>query len=102
MRGRGASSDERSATQKIAQYGLSTETLKSDWLRRSKESQSSFVWITCLSEPESKQSELAEPAVTLKFYEISSRGRKLLAETSEPSAFLKKYIARRAGEAGSL
>jgi DNA-binding transcriptional LysR family regulator len=47
-------------------------------------------------------SELAEPLVTLEFYEISSRARKLPAEASEFSAFLKKYIARWAGEAGAL
>jgi hypothetical protein len=47
-------------------------------------------------------SELAEPVVTLEFHEISSRARKLPAEASEFSAFLKKYIARWAGEAGAL
>jgi LysR family carnitine catabolism transcriptional activator len=47
-------------------------------------------------------SELVEPLVTLEFYEISSRARKLPAEASEFSAFLKKYIARWAGEAGAL
>ena len=45
-------------------------------------------------------SELVEPVVTLEFYEISSRGRKLPVEASEFSGFLKKYIARWAGEAG--
>jgi DNA-binding transcriptional LysR family regulator len=47
-------------------------------------------------------SELVEPVVTLEFYQISSRGRKLPAEASEFSGFLKKYIARWAGEAGVL
>ncbi|HXR17264.1 MAG TPA: LysR family transcriptional regulator [Terriglobales bacterium] len=47
-------------------------------------------------------SELVDPVVTLEFYEISSRGRKLPAEASEFSAFLKMYIARWAGEAGAL
>jgi DNA-binding transcriptional LysR family regulator len=42
-------------------------------------------------------SELVEPLVALEFYEISSRARKLPAEASEFSAFLKKYIARWAG-----
>ena len=45
-------------------------------------------------------SELVKPLVTLEFYEISSRARKMPAEASEFSAFLKKYIARWAGEAG--
>jgi LysR family transcriptional regulator, carnitine catabolism transcriptional activator len=47
-------------------------------------------------------SELADPLVTLEFYEISSRARKLPVEASEFSAFLKKYIARWAGDAGAL
>ena len=47
-------------------------------------------------------SKLVEPLVTLEFYEISSVARKLPAEASEFSAFLKKYIARWAGEAGAL
>jgi LysR family transcriptional regulator, carnitine catabolism transcriptional activator len=47
-------------------------------------------------------SELVEPLVTLEFYEISSRARKLPAEASEFSTFLKRYIARWAGEAGAL
>lgn len=38
-----------------------------------------------------------EPAVTLEFYEISNRGRKLPAEASEFSAFLKGYVARQIG-----
>ena len=36
-----------------------------------------------------------EPPVTLEFYEISKRGRKLPSEAIEFSAFLKTYIARR-------
>jgi hypothetical protein len=47
-------------------------------------------------------SELAEPLVTLEFYEISSRARNLPKEASEFSAYLKKYIARWAGEDGAL
>lgn len=47
-------------------------------------------------------SELVEPVVTLEFYEISNRGRKLPAEAAEFSVFLKMYIARWTGEAGVL
>lgn len=47
-------------------------------------------------------SELVDPIVTLEFYEISHRGRKLPEEAREFSAFLKRYIARWAGEAGIL
>jgi LysR family carnitine catabolism transcriptional activator len=47
-------------------------------------------------------SELVEPVVTLEFHQISHRGRKLPEEASEFSAFLKKYIATWAGEAGIL
>lgn len=47
-------------------------------------------------------SELVEPVVTLEFHQISHRGRKLPEEASEFSAFLKKYIATWAGEAGVL
>ena len=47
-------------------------------------------------------SELVDPIVSLEFYEISSRGRKLPSEASEFSAFLKQYISRWAGEAGAL
>jgi len=47
-------------------------------------------------------SELADPTVNLEFYEISSRGKKLPEDAAEFSAFLKKYIARWAGEAGAL
>jgi LysR family transcriptional regulator, carnitine catabolism transcriptional activator len=36
-----------------------------------------------------------DPAVTLEFYEISNRGRKLQPEAIEFSTFLKTYIARR-------
>ena len=39
-----------------------------------------------------------EPEVTLDFYEISNRGRKLPPEASEFSAFLKTFLARRVGE----
>ena len=39
-------------------------------------------------------SELVEPVVTLEFYEISNRGKKLPGEAVEFSAFLKMYIAR--------
>jgi LysR family transcriptional regulator, carnitine catabolism transcriptional activator len=45
-------------------------------------------------------SELVDPVVTLEFYEISHRGRKLSEEAREFSAFLKRYIAGWAGEAG--
>jgi LysR family transcriptional regulator, carnitine catabolism transcriptional activator len=47
-------------------------------------------------------SELVDPVVNLEFYEISSRGRKLPEDAAQFSAFLKKYIARWAGEAGAL
>jgi len=47
-------------------------------------------------------SELVEPVVTLEFYEISHRGRRLQEEAAEFSAFLKNYIATWAGEAGIL
>lgn len=47
-------------------------------------------------------SELVDPIVTLEFYEISHRGTKLPEEAREFSAFLKRYIARWAGEAGIL
>lgn len=47
-------------------------------------------------------SELVDPIVTLEFYEISHRGRKLPEEARVFSAFLKRYIARWAGEAGML
>ncbi len=46
--------------------------------------------------------ELVEPVVTLEFHQISHRGRKLPEEAAEFSAFLKKYIATWAGEAGIL
>jgi LysR family transcriptional regulator, carnitine catabolism transcriptional activator len=39
-----------------------------------------------------------EPEVTLEFYEISNRGRKLPPEASEFAAFLKTFLARRVGE----
>lgn len=38
-----------------------------------------------------------DPPVTLDFYEISSRGRKLPSEASEFSAFLKTHLARQIG-----
>jgi LysR family transcriptional regulator, carnitine catabolism transcriptional activator len=47
-------------------------------------------------------SELVEPVVTLEFYKISNRGKKLPVEAAEFSAFLKMYIARWAGDAGVL
>jgi LysR family transcriptional regulator, carnitine catabolism transcriptional activator len=47
-------------------------------------------------------SELVDPVVTLEFDQISHRGRKLQDEASDFSAFLKKYIATWAGEAGLL
>jgi LysR family transcriptional regulator, carnitine catabolism transcriptional activator len=39
-----------------------------------------------------------DPEVTLDFYEISNRGRKLPPEASEFAAFLKTFLARRVGE----
>jgi DNA-binding transcriptional LysR family regulator len=39
-----------------------------------------------------------EPEVTLDFYEISNRGRKLPHEASGFASFLKTYLARRVGE----
>lgn len=39
-----------------------------------------------------------EPEVTLDFYEISNRGRKLPPEASGFASFLKSYLARRVGE----
>lgn len=39
-----------------------------------------------------------DPVVTLEFFEISNRGRKLPSEAVEFSGFLKTYIARRVGE----
>jgi LysR family carnitine catabolism transcriptional activator len=47
-------------------------------------------------------SELVEPVVTLEFYEVSYRGTKLAQEAGEFSSFLKRYIARWAGETGIL
>lgn len=47
-------------------------------------------------------SELVDPVVTLEFHQISHRGRKLPEEAVEFSAFLKRYIATWAGEAGIL
>jgi DNA-binding transcriptional LysR family regulator len=39
-----------------------------------------------------------EPEVTLDFYEISNRGRKLPPEASGFASFLKMFLARRVGE----
>jgi DNA-binding transcriptional LysR family regulator len=39
-----------------------------------------------------------EPEVTLEFYEISNRGRKLPPEATEFAAFLKMFLARRVGD----
>lgn len=39
-----------------------------------------------------------EPEVTLDFYEISNRGRKLPPEATEFAAFLKTFLTRRVGE----
>jgi LysR family carnitine catabolism transcriptional activator len=39
-----------------------------------------------------------EPEVTLDFYEISNRGRKLPTEATEFAAFLKVFLARKVGE----
>jgi hypothetical protein len=47
-------------------------------------------------------SELVEPIVTQELYEISSRGARAPEEAADFSAFLKKYIASWAGEAGVL
>jgi DNA-binding transcriptional LysR family regulator len=47
-------------------------------------------------------SELVDPLVTLEFYEISRTGSKLPEEARQFSAFLKRYIAGWAGEAGIL
>jgi hypothetical protein len=47
-------------------------------------------------------SELVEPIVTQEFYEISNRGARTPEDAAEFSAFLKKYIASWAGEAGIL
>jgi len=47
-------------------------------------------------------SELVELVITLEFYEIGNKGKILPAEVTELSAFLKKHIARWAGDAGAL
>lgn len=47
-------------------------------------------------------SELIEPNVNLELYQISNRGRKLPAEATEFSTFLKMYIAGWVGDAGIL
>jgi LysR family carnitine catabolism transcriptional activator len=61
----------------------------------------SFGLTACRSRKVS-MSELVEPIVTLEFYEISSRGKRLPEEAAEFSAFLKNFIAAWAGEAGVL
>lgn len=47
-------------------------------------------------------SELVDPVVTLEFYEVSNRGTKLAQEAGEFSSFLKRHIARWAGDTGIL
>jgi DNA-binding transcriptional LysR family regulator len=47
-------------------------------------------------------SELADPVVSLEFYQITNRGRELPPDAAEFSQFLKMHIARWAGEEGSL
>lgn len=47
-------------------------------------------------------SELADPVISLEFYQISHAGKKLPEEAGEFSAFLKRYIATWAGESGIL
>ena len=47
-------------------------------------------------------SELVDPVVTLEFHEVSNLGTKLAQEAAEFSSFLKRYIARWAGETGVL
>jgi hypothetical protein len=47
-------------------------------------------------------SRLINPKVTLDFYQIRNRGRKLPTVADEFTAFLKGYIARWAGRAGVL
>jgi hypothetical protein len=47
-------------------------------------------------------SEPVDTVVTPEFYEISHRGRTLPEEAGEFSAFLRRYTARWAGEAGML
>lgn len=61
----------------------------------------SFGLAACRSRKVS-MSELVEPIVTQEFYEISNRGARAPEEAAEFSGFLKKYIARWAGEAGIL
>ena len=61
----------------------------------------SFGLAACRSRDVS-MSELVEPIVTQEFYEISNRGARAPEEAAEFSAFLKKYIASWAGEAGIL
>ena len=61
----------------------------------------SFGLAACRSRKVS-MSELVEPIVTQEFYEISNRGARPPEEAGEFSGFLKKYIARWAGEAGIL
>jgi DNA-binding transcriptional LysR family regulator len=47
-------------------------------------------------------SELVDPVVTLGFHEVSNSGTKLSPEAAEFSSFLKRYIARWAGDTGVL
>ena len=47
-------------------------------------------------------SRLMHPNVTLDFYQIRKRGRKLPPVADEFTAFLQGYIARWAGRAGVL
>jgi LysR family transcriptional regulator, carnitine catabolism transcriptional activator len=65
----------------------------------------SFGLPACRNRKVSK-SELVHPVVTLvvtlEFYEVSNRGTKLAQEAAEFSTFLKRYIARWAGEMGIL
>lgn len=61
----------------------------------------SFGLLACRSRKVT-MSELVDPVITLEFQQISHRGRRQQEEASEFSAFLKKYIATWAGEAGIL
>jgi len=47
-------------------------------------------------------SRLVNPVVTLDFYQISNRAKKLPTGTEEFMSFLQSYIARWAGRAGIL
>ncbi len=61
----------------------------------------SFGLLACRNRKVS-MSELVDPVVTLEFHEVSNRGTKLAQEAAEFSSFLKRYIARWAGETGVL